>query len=322
MITIYPFNTQEVRDLASACFSPPLIHVGQLARRGSGIEDCTFELTASRQAWLEALDRDASTLLAHLAQRPSHRLGIYFEQLWQFFLRQDPAVQLIASNLPVHDQGSTLGEFDCIYFCQRRQRHVHLELAVKYFLGWLDTGSGEGSSEGRNWLGPDTRDRLDKKIDHILHRQILLSDNPIARQRLSELGIEQPLKEIALKGRLFQPREAALRPPRGYNNDQPFSEWLHCDQLAAYLASTDFTTFEVLPKMRWLSNAQSGGGSADRTYSNDQLVSELTQYFVHDNYPLLLAVLDHSGQEVSRFFVTDRDWPHRNPRALTGNRKK
>jgi hypothetical protein len=317
VITIYPFQTQEVRDLAWACFSPPLIHMGQLANQDSGITDCTFELTPPRQVWLEALDRDASTLLAQLAQRPSHRLGIYFEQLWQFFLRQDPEVQLVASNLPVHDQGSTLGEFDCIYFCQRRQRHVHLELAVKYFLGWVDTGPGEGSSEGRNWLGPDTRDRLDKKIDHILHRQILLSDNPVARQRLSELGIERPLKEIALKGQLFQPREAALKPPRGYNSNHAFREWLHCDRLAAYLASTGSTTFEILPKMRWLSNAQSGGTS--RTFTRDQLLSELTQYFVHDDYPLLIAALDRRGQESSRFFVTDRDWPHRDASGLTEN---
>ena len=317
MITIYPFQTQEVRDLAWACFSPPLIYAGQLAKQGSGITDCTFELTAQRRAWLEALDRDASILLAHLAQRPSHRLGIYFEQLWQFFLRQDPEVQLVASNLPVHDQGSTLGEFDCIYFCQRRQRHVHLELAVKYFLGGLDTGPGEGSSAGRDWLGPDTRDRLDKKIDHILYRQILLSDNSVARQRLSELGIERPLKEIALKGQLFQPREATLKPPQGYNTDHPFSEWLHCDRLAAYLAATGSAKFEILPKMRWLSNAQRGG--TYRTYTRAQIVSELTQYFVHDDYPLLIAVLDHGGQETSRFFVTDRDWPHRNPSKLTEN---
>ncbi len=313
MIIIYPFQTQEVRDLAWACFSPPLVYMGQLANQGSGITDCTFELTPQRRAWLEALDRDASTLLAQLAQRPSHRLGIYFEQLWQFFLRQDPEVQLVASNLPVHDQGRTLGEFDCIYFCQRRQRHVHLELAVKYFLGWGDNGPGEGDSAGRDWLGPDTRDRLDKKIDHILHRQILLSDNPVAGQRLSELGIERPLKEIALKGQLFQPHEAALKPPRGYNNNHIFRDWLHCDRLAAYLAATGSTRFEILPKMRWLSNAQSGGTS--RTYTSEQLVSELTQYFVLDDYPLLIAAFDQTGQESNRFFVTDRDWPHRDASA-------
>lgn len=279
-----------------------------LANQGSGISDCAFELTAQRRSWLEALDRDNSPLLAHLAQKPSHRLGIYFEQLWQFFLRQDPAVELVASNLPIHDQGRTLGEFDCIYFCQQRQRHIHLELAVKYFLGAHNTVCSETNNTARAWLGPDTKDRLDKKIDHILHRQIQLSEQAPARSCLHELGIEPPLKEIAFKGQLFQPRDAALKPPEGYNINRPFSEWVHCDQLEHCLARLDAATFEILPKMKWLSNAHTTSTS-DRL-STEQLITELVEYFARDNYPLLVAAMDNCGQETLRFFVTGPGWPH------------
>ena len=114
------YRTPAVRDLAWACFSPPLLHNDQLLADPGGLTNCYLELTPQRRDWLAALDRDPSALLEHLAVNAPRRLGLYFERLWHFFLQADPAVELLAHNLPVRDGGVTLGEFDCLYYCRRR----------------------------------------------------------------------------------------------------------------------------------------------------------------------------------------------------------
>ena len=136
------YHTREVRDLAWACFSPPLLLSPGLAQPEEAVSNCGLGLTDARRSWLERLDRDARPLLEHLARRRGSRLGIYFEQLWHFFLTEDPAVDLVAHNLPVRADGRTIGEFDCLYYCRERRRHVHLELAVKYYLGYQCAAAG------------------------------------------------------------------------------------------------------------------------------------------------------------------------------------
>lgn len=306
---IYPFQTQEVRDLSWACFSQPLLFTAQLDTPGlsSPVTDCAPELTPQRRLWLEQLDRDASPLIDHLAQRNSHRLGVYFEQLWLFFLRHDPATELVAHNLPVHDGGRTLGEFDCLYFCQQRQCHVHLELAVKFFIGRRPVDEVPASAADQ-WLGPDAQDRLDLKLNHLLQRQIQLADQAIAREQLFALGIENPLKEIALRGYLFQPHGESLPAPPGYNSQRQLQTWLTCSELERQAAENPDARFFMLPKMRWLGPAQAT--AADKQWSATELSRHMSAYFDSENYPLMVAALDAGGRETHRFFVADDDWPN------------
>jgi hypothetical protein len=306
-IIIYPYQTQEVRDLAWACFSPPLLHIEQVAGATSNITACNLELTSHRRLWLEQLDRDASVLRHYLSLRPTHRLGVYFEQLWHFFLQQDAETELVAHNLPVHHQGKTLGEFDCIYYCRQRDCHVHLELAVKYFLASPRTNNNPTDGDYSDWLGPDNRDRLDLKLDHLLQRQILLGDNPTAKQKLCDLGVVEPVKEIAFKGYLFQPRTAAPPPPPAFNQDCHMNHWLGPDQIQTHCSELSAEALQVLPKMRWLCRALCD--YSQETVSAEQLLSRVASYFEKASYPLLVAALDKQGMEISRFFVTPDNWP-------------
>jgi hypothetical protein len=306
-IIIYPFQTQEVRDLAWACFSPPLLRVEDTLDGDSGIVECTLALTPQRRLWLEQLDHNAGELIDYLAGKPTHRLGVYFERLWHFFLLQDPQVELIAHNLPVHHEGRTLGEFDCLYFCHARQCHVHLELAVKYFLGKPLSGAGDSCSEWHDWLGPDTRDRLDLKLNHILQRQILLGDHPIAKARLEALGIGELRKEIGLKGYLFNNKDKPLPPPLAYNNACTLGRWIDAGQLGKAIEKDNAAAYLLIPKMRWLSPVQCN--DMTETFNPQELQTYLAQYFAHDTYPLLVAALDSGGAESRRFFVTADHWP-------------
>jgi hypothetical protein len=253
------------------------------------------------------LDRNAATLLNHLAQRPTHRLGIYFEQLWHFFLQHDPETELIAQNLAVHHKGKTLGEFDCIYYCHRRGSHVHLELAVKYFLATPLAANNRAFSDWCDWLGPDNRDRLDLKLDQLLERQILLAENPVAKQQLADLGVTDPIKEIALKGYLFEPRDNPPPAPAAYNHDCPMNYWLEYDQIQSHSNELNADAFQILPKMRWLSRAS--GDRPGELVRAKQLVASVTSYFENDTYPLLIVAVNSDGLESRRFFLTPNHWP-------------
>lgn len=309
MIPLHTYRIREVRDLAWACFSPPLLQAGQLTDDGHNVAGCDLPLTPARRRWLQALDRDPAPLLAHLQRRPARRLGIYFEQLWQFFLAGDPAVELVAHNLPVREGGKTLGEFDCLYFCRERRRHYHLELAVKFFLGHRAGTTGDTASHWHEWLGPDAEDRLDRKIHRLFRRQLTLGETAAAREPLSRLGITSPVPELAFKGQLFQGWADPLPPPFRYNRERRFGQWLRIGELEGFLAARSADAFLVLPRLRWLAPALAE--PADRIYSRARLAKHLHCHFATTDRALLVASLDGGGGETGRFFVTAEHWPGR-----------
>ena len=306
VISIDAYRCREVRDLAWACFSPPLLHSAGLAGPGNTVGNCALGLTDARRAWLERLDCDPHPLLAHLAKRPGSRLGIYFEHLWHFFLAEDPAVDLLANNLQVRDGGRTVGEFDCLYYCHQRQRHIHLELAVKYYLGYRPATGPDARVSGDTWLGPDTRDRLDLKVEHLMRRQITLGDHHAAAGELQRLGITELEREVEIKGYLFQPLEDPLPPPPGFNRDRRFGRWLARERLGVYLDSLDYDRFLVLPRLSWLAPATAAPGDGD---CRDDLLGRLGKHFLARRQPQLVAALGAGGRERARFFVTGNDWP-------------
>ena len=304
----YPFQTREVRDLAWACFAPPLL----LARKldySDTVHNCPLALTPQRFAWLESLDRYATPLLEHLGQRQDRRLGLYFECLWHFFLSQDPATELIAHNLPVQQDGRTLGEFDCLYYCHERKQHVHLELAVKFYLGHHAPLPGRRSGDLTNWLGPNARDRLDLKVSHLLARQSRLAQTNAAREVLDQLGIEAVQREIELKGWLFQPLADPLPAPDAHNPRRPMGTWLRMSGLSAYLDTCEAAGYRLLPRLQWLSNAAPDPSA--ETLKPGQVKQILRDHFERGARPQLVAALNESGFEAQRFFVVGPGWPEK-----------
>jgi hypothetical protein len=306
-MSAFPYRTQAVRDLAWACFSPTLLHSRQMADDGENVDDCGLALTPARLQWLTQLDCEPEPLLEHLSRKPSTRLGIYFERLWHFFLEQDPGTELLAHNLPVRDHGRTLGEFDVIYWCHQRRRHFHLELAVKFYLGWRQQTSCEPASLWREWLGPNSRDRLDLKLEQMLQRQIRLGRHPLAREQLAALGIPDMAQEIAIKGYLFQSLCDPLPPPFGHNPRSPLRHWLPVGALRLQLRNLPAERFLELSKELWLAPVQINdeGDLLSRSALDERLQSQLTS----QPRSRLIAGVDGAGLELCRFFVTANDWP-------------
>lgn len=301
-----PLTNRYVRDLAWACFSPTLMHTEKLADDQHNVANCGLSLSGERVEWLSRLDREPVKLLDHLAQKPQSRLGLYFERLWHFFLQEDPTIELLAHNLPVREASKTLGEFDCLYFCRERQRHYHLELAVKYFLAHGAASSGPGSSHWHAWLGPNNRDRLDLKVEHMMQRQIRLSEKPAARAALAELGITDLTCEVEMKGWLFSNPLEPLPPPRGHNAERPIASWLRQNQLAAQIDNAEYASLAVLPRLQWLAPTQQ---SQLEVMSGPELQQQLAHHFKSSSRPMLIAAFGEGEEELCRFFVTGQGWP-------------
>lgn len=293
-------ETPEVRDLAWSCFSAPLL-LGPLMASDDTLYNASFVLTNERGDWLRALDQDPRPLRAHLALGHSTRLGLYFERLWHFFLAQDPEVELLAHNLPVRDSTHTIGEFDCIYYCHQRQRNVHLELAVKFYL----SAPGAIDPALSNWLGPNSHDRLDLKLQRMLSHQVRLADTPAGASVLAELGVTDPLREIEIKGRLFANCPSPAPAPCGYNHALPLSQWCFISDLPG-MSDTSVGGYLALERQQWLAPIQN---SKKEALSVSDLTAMVIKQWQNDSRPLQVAVIDDHGYEQRRFFLVQDHWP-------------
>ena len=192
------FRHQSVRDLAWAVSSAPLLSTDSYG--------CTWpqqqwyqQLYQQSFDWLKTVDDDPAELEALLGRQRDKRLGKYFETLWFYWLSHNPRYEVIANNLQIILEGKTLGEIDFILLDKDTGQTLHWELAVKFYLGTGDT------RKMGNWFGPNTRDRLDIKVDHLMHKQSVITCNLEVQQWLQQQGIVIDQCAVVLKGRLYFP---------------------------------------------------------------------------------------------------------------------
>lgn len=290
-----------VRDLAWVLTSPAMLSQAPWAQRhplqGSEWADAP-ELMAR---WLRLLDNDDTALSDWLAVSSNHRLGLYYERLWQFALREAPGVELVAANLPVRESGHTLGEMDAILRDSDGLHHV--ELAVKFYLG-RDDASGEHTAD---WLGPGRDDRLDRKLLHLSSHQLPLSNHPAARQRLAALGLSAPEPWLWLGGYLFYPWHAHGEPPAGANPEHLRGDWLHRCQWPA-MAANARGYWQPLPRARWLAPARCLTAELWDTFTLQHWLDELPA----DAPAQLLVRMVPQGEyahEAQRLFLVSDGWP-------------
>ena len=160
---------------------------------------CVKELTDCLPA-LKRLDENPQALLDHLAGIKSRRLGLYFEGLIAFWYSSvSPNFRLLAQNIQVFEIpgdrcSRTLGEVDFIIQEVATHKIIHLEVAVKFYLGTHDLANPYC------WFGTNTEDQLGKKLAHLQQHQTQLS-----RKHAQQMPFPIEQRQCLLKGRLFYP---------------------------------------------------------------------------------------------------------------------
>lgn len=298
---------QAVRDLAWVIASPPLLQPAPEHSANAKDAPRWLDLAwcrashAAREDWLAAVDADPTTLHAHLEAERDHRLGSHFESLLAFWLGapDNPQHELLARNLPLRQDGRTLGELDFLVRDRLSGEVQHWEVAVKFFLGVRPGGAA------RYWVGPGLRDRLDLKLDRLRQHQLRLTRSPEGRRLLDGLGLPAARPVCLLKGCLFYPADAER------------SDWAPQEAGPGHLQGwwQDHAGFRLrwgnaglswlrLPKANWMTAVV----SSEELGSGVDCSTLLAQLPVDGARSATCVVGLRNGHEVTRGFVVADDW--------------
>lgn len=292
-----------VRDLAWVLLSPGLLDAQNLPVR--------HPLTASEWStqphqlhdWLLRQEHDSSHLHAWLAEGSNRRLGRYYERLWQFALCQAPGVELLTANLPIRENGHTLGELDLVV--RDGQGTHHLELAIKLYLGPQQTAG----CDPQNWLGPGSQDRLGLKLQHLRQHQLPLSASPQARTALIGISEDDVQANLWMAGYLFYPWPTHCAAPLGSNPQHLSGQWLHHRDWPAFYSEHGTGHWQPLPGSAWLAKARLDNS---QIWDNVQLTEWLAA--LSEEAPAQLMVrLERTSAgdwlEAERIFLVNDQWP-------------
>ena len=289
-----------VRDLAWTLCSSPMLGETTKAQRHPLQASCWRRQPQRLADWLAQQDRDPSALHSWLAEKPVHRLGLYYERLWQFALHAAPDVEVVAANLPIRHNGQTLGELDLLL--RDDEGEHHLELAVKFYLG-------PDGSDTADWLGPGSHDRLDLKLSHLAHHQLPLSSRREARGLLNELQVSEAHSAFWLGGYLFYPWPSGCPLPRGAAPAHCRGNWLRQRDWNDFAVTRPGAQWQPLPRLAWLAPTRV---SADGRCSDEMFEQWLNTLRPEAQAQLLVRLEeDHAGdwREVERIFLVNDQWP-------------
>ncbi|AHI32306.1 hypothetical protein SAMN04487868_107174 [Marinobacter salarius] len=297
----HQYHVPAVRHLAWMCRAPQLIS----SPMGFNPENILPDDTEER---LKAWDRAPQHGPEVLTEEPARRLGHYFERLYECLMRDLLGWEILLKNQPVRNNGITLGELDFVVRNPADNVVEHHEIAVKFYLGHLETGQDKPL-----WYGPNARDRLDIKTRRLTDHQSQLTEKPEARNLLTSLGIDTPARpRIFMPGYLFYHLTNALPSPDNVPPGHLRGHWLYIDNLDAKETTgnektTDTKHWVPLIKPHWLGLWRQEE-APDQNQTEDALEEVRSA-----GIPRLFAALERSEdgdwREMSRVFVVPSEWP-------------
>ena len=249
-----------VRDLAWLIATPDLVELPPPIPCGGRPSLAELGLTDNVEKWLTA---QTAVQLSALNGSRATRMGHYHERLWHTLLDYAPNTRLLARNVRITRKRNTLGELDMLYRRRDNPAPVHLEVAIKFYLG-LPEGPGAATSQSR-WIGPGGLDSLALKCAHLRRHQLPLSTTLPARETLThwitprDIGVsdralgEQLTQRLAMPGVLYYPWHAEMPAPEGATADHRRGRWCFLKDWPELVARlTDMPRIARLEKPHWL----------------------------------------------------------------------
>jgi hypothetical protein len=280
------------RDLWWAASSPPLMtNVARLPQLSHSRRVALQEKILPAVHRLEAMNLEAAMATVDAQE---WRVGYYFEALVAHWLQHLSGWQLLATNHPVRQDKRTLGAYDFIVRNANGQAE-HWEVAVKFYL------RREESPEWHNWVGPNQRDSLDKKVNRMRDHQLVLSRRDVGQAVLHELGVAHIHHQVALlKGYFFTEWGTSSAGPMGSTSDAE-GRWADAHRLPELAHAFPESRWVHREKPFWLAPLH-----------QVQLESETGRLPEDVQRPEMWARMKRapngSWDEAERWFLVPRDW--------------
>lgn len=218
-------------------------------------------------------------------------LGKRLETLLSLHLKACETHKILHQNVQLIEHKNTLGELDFILETNEGQQ-IHVELACKFYL--LDPSVSCNFHE--QWIGPNRKDTLVKKINKLVHHQLpLLYANP-TREKCSDINFKEIQQQICYKAFLFTPFKHIisnwenLNPKCWAGHYYSFKDFIDID-------FPDTTVFYLPPKLEWFMEPS----SKTEWKSLAIFKNELEVFIKKGRSPM--GWMKNSEQEWQRFFV-------------------
>ena len=281
-----------VRDLMWVAKSPSLLAVaGEMTSTGTHNEPFSV---ASDQPSLNRSEIDAGHLQGFLAKNPHNTVGRYFELLVYYWIKYVRGLEIVVFNEQIKRAGRTIGEIDLV-FRNEQDRLIHWETAVKFFLH-----VPQPHAFSSDYVGPNSRDNLDKKITHLFGHQLKQSlDGPINAN----------FHEAFVRGCIF------------YHPSEPYPDQKHCRLHAAHLRGCWIHSSEanelpqpgkwnyhLMRKPHWLATTPNQLSAIPSM----EIDGWIKQHFEHSDRPVMLCTdrLKESVDGVAeRIMIVSDQWP-------------
>ena len=301
-----------MRDMVWLLNTPDLVTLADIPGRPS-LTTLGISSSVDIDTWLH---RQESALSSRQRSEQRHaRMGHYHERLWHYLLDNAPNTRLLARNVRIYAQRKTLGELDMLYRTRQNPTPIHLEVAIKFYLG-LPNGPDGAASQSR-WIGPGGFDSLDIKRYHMQHHQLPLSTTPEARQTLSQWltprdsmansGPEPATvsHQMAMPGILYYPWHAALPPPEGATQEHRRGLWCHASDWPALAATFPAGTLAAwLAKPHWLAPPP-----LEQWEDLHQITAPQTLKAISLKWPQQLICFAPDTGKTQRVFIVADPWP-------------
>ena len=129
------------------------------------------------------------------------RLGKYVERLVTCELSQHSNISLLAENIQIQEDKTTLGELDCLLL--KDNKPIHLEIIYKFYV----YDATVGNNEIEHFIGPNRKDSLLEKLTKLKEKQLPLLYSEACKPYLNtyHLVAENIRQEVYFKAQLFLP---------------------------------------------------------------------------------------------------------------------
>ena len=217
---------------------------------------------------LQQLDQDPTALLQFLQQLKSTRLGLRFEMLLWFWLRDDAyhPYQLLGHSIQKIEGSRTLGELDFLLLNTATQEVEHWEVALKYYLGEHDLSLA-------HWYGLNRSDTLQRKLTHFTQKQFQF-------RHALEHEIQQ--RFAVFKGQLYLPQSL-------HELNDPLPDWINPLRRLGQWGHNilDHQAVHRLTRHEWICPNQHASSTVPQWWTDGLYLNQDTEYYMFRAAPLL-----------------------------------